>query len=144
MLDLEDGAPAEGQRGRPCARPRRALLGDEQVGAFATQALQELGYDSVLAPDGRRALAELERGCDRFQIVFSDVMMPGMSGIDLAREVRRLYPDVPVVLASGYSDVLAQSGSHGFELLHKPYSVEQLSRVLLKSINGQVAAARPA
>ncbi len=112
---------------------------NEQVGAFATQALQELGYDSILAPDGRNALAELERGCDRFQIVFSDVVMPGMSGIELAHEVQRLYPDVPVVLASGYSDVLAQTGSHGFELLHKPYSVEQLSRVLLKAINGQAA-----
>ncbi|MEG3122350.1 hybrid sensor histidine kinase/response regulator [Sphingomonas sp. GB1N7] len=107
---------------------------NEHVGAFATQALQELGYASVLAPDGRRALEELERGSERFQIVFSDVVMPGMSGIDLAREVRHLYPDVPVVLASGYSDVLAQTGTHGFELLHKPYSVEQLSRVLLKSI----------
>ncbi len=113
---------------------------NEHVGAFATQALQELGYASVLATDGRKALDELERGCDRFQIVFSDVVMPGMSGIDLAQEVRRLYPAVPVVLASGYSDILAQTGTHGFELLHKPYSVEQLSRVLLKSMNGVVSA----
>ena len=90
--------------------------------------------------DGCLSLAELERGCDRFQIVFSDVVMPGMSGIDLAREVRRLYPDVPVVLASGYSDVLAQSGSHGFELLHKPYSAEQLSRDGRAQLHGHDAA----
>ena len=62
--------------------------------------------------------------------------MPGMNGIDLAREVRRICPSMPVVLTSGYSDVLAKTGSHGFELLQKPYSVEQLSRVLLKSMNG--------
>lgn len=105
---------------------------NQQVGTFATQALRELGYDSVLAPDGERALLELERGSDRFHIVFSDVVMPGMSGIELAGEVRRRYDGLPVVLTSGYSHVLADQGSHGFELLHKPYSVEQLSRMLRK------------
>ena len=63
--------------------------------------------------------------------------MPGMDGIDLAQEIRRLYPNLPVVLTSGYSHVLAQNGSSGFELLHKPYSVEQLSRIL-----GKVATLR--
>ena len=108
---------------------------NEQVGAFASQALQELGYDSVLAPDADRALAELERARERFHIVFSDVVMPGRSGVELAKEVRRRFADIPVVLTSGYSHVLAHSGSHGFELLHKPYSVEQLSRVLRKALN---------
>ena len=58
--------------------------------------------------------------------------MPGMNGIDLGHEIRRLYHDLPVLLASGYSHVLAQNGTYGFELLHKPYSVEQLSRMLRK------------
>ena len=107
---------------------------NEQVGAFATQALRELGYHSVLASDGARALAELAAGADRFQVVFSDVVMPGMGGVELAGEVRRLHPGLPVVLTSGYSHVLARNGAHGFELLHKPYSVEQLSRVLRKAL----------
>ena len=107
---------------------------NDQGGTFATQALRELGYESVLASDGTRALAELSAGADRFQIVFTDVVMPGMSGVELAGEVRRLYPALPVVLTSGYSHVLAQNGTHGFELLHKPYSVEQLSRILLKAL----------
>lgn len=106
---------------------------NEQVGEFATQALRELGYDSVHAVDGVSALAELEKAADRFQIVFSDVVMPGMSGVELADQIGRRYPTIPVVLTSGYSDVLAQNGSHGFELLHKPYSVEQLSLFLRKA-----------
>jgi PAS domain S-box-containing protein len=105
-----------------------------QVGEFATQALQELGYDSMLASDAATALMELERGSDRYHVVFSDVVMPGMNGVDLGREIARLYPNVPVILASGYSDVLAQNGDHGFPFLHKPYSVDQLSNIL-----GQVA-----
>jgi FixJ family two-component response regulator len=42
-------------------------------------------------------------------------------------------PDLPVVLTSGYSDVLAREGTHGFELLQKPYSIEQVSRVLSRA-----------
>lgn len=104
------------------------------VGSFATQALIELGYLPILAADGAEALAELAKDDGRFDIVFSDVMMPGMSGIDLGHEIRRLYPTLPVVLTSGYSHVLAQQGSHGFELVHKPYSIDQLSGALQDAI----------
>ena len=105
-----------------------------RVAEFATAALQEIGYDSFLAPDASQALEHLARTPGRFHVVFSDVVMPGMSGIELAREIARLYPTVPIVLTSGYSDVLAQDDRHGFDLLQKPYSVEQLSRTLRKAI----------
>ena len=81
----------------------------------------------------------LEREASRFDVVFSDVVMPGMSGVDLGREVRRLYPDLPVVLTSGYSNVLAEEGRHGFELLHKPYAMDEVSRVLRRMIRGRHA-----
>jgi FixJ family two-component response regulator len=55
---------------------------------------------------------------------------PSMSGIDLGQEIQRLYSDLPVVLATGYSHIFAQNGATGFKLVHKPYSVEQLSSVL--------------
>jgi two-component system NtrC family sensor kinase len=56
--------------------------------------------------------------------------MPGMTGIALAQEIRRHHARMPVVLTSGYSHVLSEHGDHGFELLQKPYSIEQLARVL--------------
>ncbi|MCJ2019485.1 ATP-binding protein, partial [Methylobacterium sp. E-065] len=102
------------------------------VGTFAVQTLSDLGYVPVLANNAEEALAELELDAERFDVVFSDVVMPGMSGIELGQEIRRRYHDLPVLLASGYSHVLAQNGTYGFELLHKPYSVEQLSRLLRK------------
>ena len=73
---------------------------------------------------------EIDKIPFRFDAVFSDVVMPGMGGIALARELGRRLPNLPVVLTSGYSHVLAQEGVHGFDLLQKPYSVEELSRVL--------------
>ncbi|WP_375382454.1 ATP-binding protein [uncultured Sphingomonas sp.] len=112
---------------------------NQDVGRFATAALTELGFGSELASDAHSALAMLDRDAGRFNVVFSDVVMPGMSGIELGEQIRSRYPDLPVILTSGYSHVLAQNGHHGFELLHKPYSVEQLSRVLRKAISWQAA-----
>jgi PAS domain S-box-containing protein len=106
---------------------------NKEVGTFTTQSLAELGYVTVWAANAQEALAELAKDVSRFDIVFSDVVMPGMNGIELGKAIRADYPNLPVVLTSGYSNVLAQDGTHGFELLHKPYSVEQLSRVLRKA-----------
>lgn len=106
-----------------------------QVGNVAVQSLIDLGYVPVLANNADEALAELAADADRFDVVFSDVVMPGMNGIDLARKIREDHYDLPVLLASGYSHVLAQNGTYGFELLHKPYSIDQLSRLLRKVAN---------
>ena len=104
-----------------------------EVGKFATDALAELGYGTTLVDNATHALEELAAGAERYDVVFTDVVMPGMTGIELAQEIRRYYPDLPVVLTSGYSHALSESGSDGLELLQKPYSVEQLSRVLHKA-----------
>jgi PAS domain S-box-containing protein len=104
------------------------------LGQFAAEALQELGYDSILAANANQALSELRVNANRFHVLFTDVVMPGGSGIDLAQQVRREHPAMPIILTSGYSHVLAENGTHGFELLHKPYSVDQLSRVLQKAM----------
>ncbi|WP_207538754.1 hybrid sensor histidine kinase/response regulator [Sabulicella rubraurantiaca] len=111
-------------------RGRRILVVEDNadVGTFSTQLLQDLGYETVWAANGSDALRHLSEG--RFDAVFSDVVMPGMSGIELGLEIRRRHPGLPVVLTSGYSHVLASEGRHGFELLQKPYAAAQLSRVL--------------
>ena len=104
------------------------------VGRFATEALRELGYRTHLACEAQEALSALRTGRDVYDVVFSDVVMPGMSGIELGQEVRRHFPSIPFVLTSGYSSVLAESGTHGFELLQKPYSIDELSRTLRGAI----------
>ena len=107
---------------------------DEQVGAFAVQLLEDLGYQVSLATNAAAALDALTRG-GNFDVVFSDVVMPGMSGVDLARRIRRDRPGLPVVLTSGYSEVLATDSQHGFPLLHKPYSMRALSDTLQRAID---------
>ena len=100
------------------------------VASFTTQTLAELGYRPIMVGDAIQALDVLAKDAAAFDVVFSDVVMPGMNGIELGQEVRRRHPELPVVLTSGYSHVLAEKGDHGFPLLHKPYSIDQLSRAL--------------
>lgn len=100
------------------------------VGEFAFQMLTDLGFETVLAADANAALERLEDEDGRFDLIFSDVVMPGMNGVQFGRLVRERWPVIPIVLTSGYSDVLAQETQHGFPLLQKPYSVEALSKVL--------------
>ncbi|MGX7706185.1 PAS domain-containing protein [Methylobacterium sp. Gmos1] len=116
----------------PLGSGQRILVVEDNVGVgqFATQILEDLGYRTTWAANAEEALSELARDGARFDLVFSDVVMPGIGGVALAREMRLRFPHVPVVLTSGYSHVLAQSDAHGFDLLHKPYSAEQLSRLL--------------
>jgi PAS domain S-box-containing protein len=109
---------------------------NQQVGQFSAEMLHDLGYETTLAADAREALVALSNDDLRYDVVFTDVIMPGMNGLELAQAVRERHPGLPVVLTSGYSDVLAKEGSYGFELLRKPYSVEALSRVLRKAIHG--------
>lgn len=110
------------------------------VGAFATHALAELGYGTHYAASAAAAL-EILAGGYAIDAVFADVVMPGMSGIDLALEIRRLYPALPVILTSGYSAVLAQTGSHGFDLVQKPYSIDTLSRALRRVVDARAPEA---
>ena len=90
----------------------------------------ELGYGITLVDNATHALEELAEGADRYDVVFTDVVMPGMTGIELAQAIRRYHADLPVVLTSGYSQALSEKGNDGFELLQKPYSIQHLSRVL--------------
>jgi DNA-binding NtrC family response regulator len=101
------------------------------VGEFAAQLLEDLGYEPDLAGNAAEALRLLGAERGRFDAVFSDVVMPGMSGVEFGQIVRERWPGLPVVLTSGYSHALVQDTRHGFPLLRKPYSVEELSKVLL-------------
>lgn len=108
---------------------------NEDVGKFSTELLQDLGYATRRADNARQALALIAADELAFDLVFSDVIMPGMNGVELATIIRERYPGLPVVLTSGYSSVLAENAHHGFELIQKPYSVEALSRTLRRAIS---------
>ncbi|WP_293973038.1 PAS domain-containing sensor histidine kinase [Sphingomonas sp.] len=104
-----------------------------EVAASTVDVLDQLGFRTVLAINGVEGLREIANDAERFDVVFSDVVMPGMTGIEMGKEIRRIHGGLPVVLASGYSHVLAAGGTDGFELIHKPYSIDQVSRILRRA-----------
>ncbi|PJG54050.1 hybrid sensor histidine kinase/response regulator [Bradyrhizobium forestalis] len=115
---------------------------NDDVGQFSTELLEDLGYVVRRVADANAALAILSENEFAVDLVFSDVIMPGMNGVELAGIIRERYPGLPVVLTSGYSNVLAESAHRGFELIQKPYSVESLSRILRKAITEKLPVAR--
>ena len=127
------GADAGAEATRPMAAGRRLLLveDDVSVAAVALELLEGLGLDVRAVETAPQALDLLKR--ERFDMMLSDVVMPGgMTGIELARLCGRDYPDMRVVLTSGYAgeDVDAALADAPWPFLRKPYSGEQLARVL--------------
>jgi DNA-binding NtrC family response regulator len=88
-----------------------------EVGTFAKQTLAELGFNAIFAENGAAALNALAMQNAAVDVVFSDLITPGPSGLALGKEIHRRHPDLPVVLTSGYNHVLAQQGNAGFEWL---------------------------
>jgi PAS domain S-box-containing protein len=99
-----------------------------EVASVSSNLLEQLGYTVRKVSDAEAALREIE--CDDFDLVFSDIVMPGrIDGLNLARILREKRPDLPILLATGYSD--AATGIRGdFPILRKPYEIHQLSRAI--------------
>jgi len=114
------------------AIPARILLveDDGEVAKVTAELLRDIGSESVPVSDGKAALAAVERDAT-IDLVISDIVMPGgISGIDLARQLRERRPDLPVVLATGYSRYAPQIVDEGFILVEKPYSRDALAAAI--------------
>jgi PAS domain S-box-containing protein len=128
-------APAKETAGAGLARTagKTVLVVEDNpdVGSFTVGLLENLGYATRSAANAAEALALIERG-EAVDAVFSDVVMPGeMNGVTLASELRMRFPHLAVVLATGYSEVLAQwNGRAAAEVLRKPYRLEEVAAAL--------------
>lgn len=90
--------------------------------------LEQLGYSVRWVSDAEAALKAIER--DGIDLVLSDIVMPGkMDGLGLARAIRQRRPNLPVLLATGYSEAV-QTACADFAILKKPYQIYDLSRAL--------------
>ena len=101
---------------------------DEIVAELAAGMMNELGFETVIAHSGKEALERLSSG-SRPKLIFTDIVMPGgISGLELAEKVRSRFPELPILLTTGYSQDVG--GNHGFPVLHKPYELESLADAL--------------
>jgi DNA-binding NtrC family response regulator len=104
-----------------------------EVADVTASLVEQLGYRTLRADNATDVLNRLQRG-DRVDLVFSDVVMPGgMNGIALAQEISNHYPHIPVLLTSGYSDIV-QTASSRFTILRKPFQLPALDKAIREAL----------
>jgi CheY-like chemotaxis protein len=132
---------AKPEKGPDSTTGRLLVMDDEQTVADVTCAMaRHLGYETTAVPDGAAALtayAQAVTDQHPFDLVIMDLTVPGgMGGREAVQKLHELYPDARVIVASGYSDdtSIAEYAQRGFiASLPKPYTMEQLERVLRES-----------
>lgn len=112
---------------------KRALIVDDdnRLRSLLNEALRLIGYKTSVAINGNQALNLLMAA--RFDIVISDIRMPEMDGITLLREIKANYPQIPVVIITGYSHAYTRkkaidAGADGF--LSKPFRLKRIEEIL--------------
>jgi CheY-like chemotaxis protein len=104
----------------------------DEVSCITVEYLHELGHQVVAVAEAEKAIAQLKN--EQFDAVMTDIRLPGMSGIELARVLVKDYPNLPVVIASGFGALSVESlmgeKSRTVLMLPKPYDLPALERTL--------------
>ncbi len=139
---VESALPAAEEEKTPLPRgngQRIVVIDDEApLVAVTTEVLSRLGYQPVGFSNGRDALAELEAAPARFDAVITDEVMPGLSGTELAARLRRLRPDLPIVLVSGYIGPMMSARAHAAgvsRILKKPVQSRETASALAELLH---------
>jgi len=123
------------------------LVDDEQIiRDMGSEMLGRLGFDVLLACDGREALDLCAEQGNRLCCVILDIAMPGMNGWEVARSLRATHPLLPIVVSSGHDSGLALNDGRGIpdaHYLNKPYRIKELNAVLAEVLElNRAGAAR--
>jgi nitrogen-specific signal transduction histidine kinase len=126
-----DAPSAPVSRGDGARRGHVLLVEDDkEVSALTREMLSSLGFSVTHVTGAEAALGALANA-RAIDVVLSDIMMPGgVSGLELAREIKVRHPNLPVILTTGYVEAAARMQDGEFHLLLKPYSVEALANAL--------------
>ena len=120
-------------------RPVRILFveDDSSVRTFAVRALKKKGYEVVDSDSAENALEIIEKD-QNFDLLITDMVLPGISGAQLTNIVKEKMPQLSVILASGYSQEIAAQeveNTHEFEFITKPYSLGDLTAKVFDVLN---------
>lgn len=110
---------------------------EDAVRSVGARGLRRKGFEVTDCISAENALEHIENG-EKFDMLITDMMMPGMSGADLAKEIHAKLPDIKIILASGYSEEIARkelAGSQDFNFMSKPYSLGDLTKKVMEVLN---------
>ncbi len=126
----------------PCTRKghESILLVDDEIGLLTAyeHKLTDYGYRVTAFCDGCEAFRRFREHPDVFELVFTDQAMPNMTGIELSREILRIRPDIPIILTSGYSDVILEKAAKAVGIRHfllKPIQTDSLLCLIRQTLD---------
>lgn len=129
LASAETSAPEKSQT-TPTQAHRILVVDDDSLVAESTVSmLEHLGHRAILTTSCIAALEAL-RTEPQIDLVITDQVMPGMTGIELARRIRQLRPELPVILATGYAELVQRRNEPGFVTLDKPYHLDKLAAMI--------------
>ena len=117
----------------PTPQAIRVLVVEDNLDSqyLVCEMLKAFGHEADGVGHAEGALEQLAN--NPYDVLFSDVSLPGMSGVDLARQALRSYPQLQVIFASGYGDAMMRHVDFPFQSLQKPYELEQLQAALART-----------
>jgi CheY-like chemotaxis protein len=127
---VEGEAPTEQPEPRPATKGSgRILLAEDEDGLrqLASEVLRGAGYVVAPVPDGQAAIELLDSTNELPDLLVTDVVMPRMNGVELARELHARAPDIPVLFVSGYAETATREDLRGAEVLIKPFLLRDLT-----------------
>ena len=131
-------SPTQHRAAAHASRGQTVLIADDEepVRRVASRLLARNGYDVREAANGAEALQMLAEGRGNIHVLVTDIIMPEMGGLELARRVSADFPDLPILLISGYSDSqeLGQSIPSHLDLLQKPFSGTELTAAVTRCL----------
>jgi PAS domain S-box-containing protein len=123
----------------PCGNESILLVDDEtEITETAKKILEKLGYHVVGKSSSKNALALFKKAPLQFDIIVSDLTMPHMTGLQLAREIKRIRIDIPIIILSGYNLDMTREQIKGFgvsDFISKPINMKKLARVVRRVLD---------
>jgi PAS domain S-box-containing protein len=122
----------------------RILLVDDEAGIveWSSKVLLKLGYDVIGGTDSQETLEKFKQDPNGFDLVLTDLSMPRMNGLELARKMIDIRPDIPIILSTGFSEELTSKKLEAngiFDILMKPVITSELARVVAQAIQKNIS-----
>lgn len=119
----------------------RILIVDDQPGMVETleDILKDRGYDVALAEDGFEAIDKAKES--KFDLIFMDIKMPGINGVQTFREIKKINPNAAVVMMTAYAveDLVREAIEEGaYTVIHKPFDVEKVLQTIERVLEGML------